>query len=353
MQIGGIKFRNVSEDTNYTWKFNRKGGLSGAVSAVKADKASFDSIRHAISYALSGTRKGRIEYVVLHLLDDSGDSWVIERGSDRYRLFKNRQAVDDELQKTSLGTVLDLDIESLSSENQSSEDWYVTEFDGEVRVIRKDLLDSDLLSFNGKLIDKKNYFSNTMKKFISKPGFDDIRLIAFGRKLKPIFEKNRINSISERNIQNAVDRNLPVVNHKIEQLESEIEILDKVEKLAPNLFESVTNYSNKKKQLEKLDEQLKALCKANGVKALPLKDMKFKWQDILEAFSKYRVYEKLESTTSTVLKYLKENSSDCYLQFHDLMLKFLSEDHKIIEELESSLKAGVITCSKSKREKDA
>ena len=64
-----------------TWKFNRKGGLSGAVSAVKADKASFDSIRHAISYALSGTRKGRIEYVVLHLLDDSGDSWVIERGA--------------------------------------------------------------------------------------------------------------------------------------------------------------------------------------------------------------------------------------------------------------------------------
>ena len=70
---------------------------------------------------------------------------------------------------------------------KASEDWYVTEFDGEVRVIRKDLLDSDLLSFNGKLIEKKNYFSNTMKKFISKPGFDDIRLIAFGRKIKANF----------------------------------------------------------------------------------------------------------------------------------------------------------------------
>ena len=38
------------------------------------------------------------------------------------------------------------------------------------------------------------------------------------------------------------------------------------------------------------------------------------------------------------MQYLRDNSSDCYLQFHDLMLKFLHQDHKIVEELEASLK---------------
>ena len=90
--------------------------------------------------------------------------------------------------------------------------------------------------------------------------------------------------------------------------------------------------------MEAIDSKLQALCKTHSIKNLPLKDLDHKWQDILESFSKHRVYEKLEKTTSSVMQYLKDNSSDCYLQFHDLMLKFLHQDHKIVEELEASLK---------------
>ena len=168
MQIGGIKFRNVSDDTNYTWKFNRKGGTSGSVSAIKADKEVFGYVRDAISYAVTGVKAGRAEYVVLHILDDAGDSWVIERSSKKYRVFKNRQAVDNDLKKTSLGTILDLDVSSLTDAGNVHGDWYVTEYDNEVRVIREDLLDNDALSINTKIADKKNYFFDSMKKFINK-----------------------------------------------------------------------------------------------------------------------------------------------------------------------------------------
>ena len=143
MQIGGIKFRNVSDDTNYTWKFNRKGGSNSSLSAIKADKEVFSYIRDAISYAITGLKLGKVEYVVLHILDDAGDSWVIERSSRKFRIFKNRQAIDNDLKRTSLGTILDLDLNSVSDSKNLLGDWYVTEYDNELRVIRKDLLDSD------------------------------------------------------------------------------------------------------------------------------------------------------------------------------------------------------------------
>ena len=69
----------------------------------------------------------------------------------------------------------------------------------------------------------------------------------------------------------------------------------------------------------------KHYVKLNSIKKIYLlKDLDHKWQDILESFSKHRVYEKLEKTTSSVMQYLKDNSSDCYLQFHDLDAQILT-----------------------------
>ena len=90
---------NVSDDTNFTWKFNRKGGSCPSISAIKADKGTFSSIRNAISYAITGAKVGSVEYVVLHLLDDNGDSWVIERSTKKFRVFKNRQLIENDLKK--------------------------------------------------------------------------------------------------------------------------------------------------------------------------------------------------------------------------------------------------------------
>ena len=338
MQIGGIKFRNVSDDTNFTWKFNRKGGSCPSISAIKADKGTFSSIRNAISYAITGAKVGSVEYVVLHLLDDNGDSWVIERSTKKFRVFKNRQLIENDLKKTSLGTILDLDLKDSSSAKNIFGDWYVTEYDSEVRIIRKDLLDNDLLSFSGKLLDKKNYFLEAMRKFIGKSKLDDLQIISFGRKIKPIYDQNLINQKTEKTLQDAVDRNIPVVSQRVEQIESELELLQKVSDLAPKLFDSVSCYSKRKKQLDAIDKKLQVLCKSSNIKKLPIKELGHSWESILESFSRYRVYEKLEKTTSSALEYLRSNSSDSYLQFHDLMLKFLHQDHKIVEELESGLK---------------
>ena len=49
---------------------------------------------------------------MLHLLDDNGDSWVIERSTKKFRVFKNRQLIENDLKKTSLGTILDLDLKT-------------------------------------------------------------------------------------------------------------------------------------------------------------------------------------------------------------------------------------------------
>ena len=112
----------------------------------------------------------------------------------------------------------------------------MTEYDSEVRIIRKDLLDNDLLSFSGKLIDKKNYFLEAMRKFIGKSKLDDLQIISFGRKIKPIYDQNLINQKTEKTLQDAVDRNIPVVSQKGEQIESELELLQKVSELAPKLL---------------------------------------------------------------------------------------------------------------------
>ena len=72
---------------------------------------------------------------------------------------------------------------------------------------------------SGKIAEKKNYFVETMTKFISKPSFDDLQLVSFGRKIKPIYEQNLVNQKTEKTLQQAVDRNMPVVSQKVEQIE--------------------------------------------------------------------------------------------------------------------------------------
>ena len=129
--IGGIKFRNVSDDTNYTWKFNRKGGSNSSLSAIKADKEVFSYIRDAISYAITGFKFGKVE-CCSHILDDAGDSWVIERSSRKFRIFKNRQAIDNDLKRIS--RYHSRSRSNSVSDSKTNKDWYVTEYDNELEL---------------------------------------------------------------------------------------------------------------------------------------------------------------------------------------------------------------------------
>ena len=41
-----------------------------------------------------------------------------------------------------------------------------------------------------------------------------LQLVSFGRKIKPIYEQNVVNQKTEKTLQHAVDRNMPVVSQK-------------------------------------------------------------------------------------------------------------------------------------------
>jgi hypothetical protein len=115
--ITGIRFRAQGADEVTGLKLTTGIGKMRPVVAVRAPAQHLETIAHAINFAFSGKRSGKVLEVWLDAADDAGDIWTIERGTKGSIFRRNNKLLSiEDAQRSVLASLLDLDVSLNQSE---------------------------------------------------------------------------------------------------------------------------------------------------------------------------------------------------------------------------------------------
>ncbi|MDQ3235556.1 MAG: hypothetical protein M3Q07_27410, partial [Pseudobdellovibrionaceae bacterium] len=94
MFIEGMKIILQDGDTPRLWRFRNDQGAHRNICIIQAPEDDQQLFMAALRWGFGGPRDPRIKAAMIHLTDNDGAAWVLDRSVDQLRAYKNRQAFD-------------------------------------------------------------------------------------------------------------------------------------------------------------------------------------------------------------------------------------------------------------------
>ena len=273
--------------------------------------------------------------------DCNGDQWQVERKAEKARFSKNRQVIDK-------GEEAFLEAMTDGDQEHPLYDVFKVDYLGTNIFAKRDQKVSPYLSrfqsLGQEKIDGLIGECLTFLKLDKNVGLPN--LVSFSRKAKPVYEKWQATRHHLKVLNETYGALKDVDPHYLDALEQEVEVLRKLERNSGFISDPAQSYDVLRGKLKKLDSQLKSTCDKHSIHQLPMLEYNINWDEVIATLSKLQALERLEQGYQGSLNHVNQMIKPIFQDHLRSMRGFLSDDKKLLGDIESALQNLTMQCQK-------
>ncbi len=341
MFIEGMKIILQDGDTPRLWRFRNDQGAHRNICIVQAPEDEQQLFMAALRWCFGGPRDPRIKAAMIHLTDNDGDAWILDRSVDQLRAYKNRQAFDGRSENC-LKEILKDYIPSDSQDAVTLSDVlreYDLMFDGSslqaqprsAGRVRKSTMERQ----GRERADEMRQTLQTLLHLDQLPSRTQIeQLLQNG---EAVMRRSHALRQESRNIGSAAAHFNQLDTSISTRLEQELKQLEQIQETATPLLDPARSPKILKERLTEVEQELLNLSAGLELKTLPSPDTDLDWSLILQSLTRYLAYEKLEKAARKSVQDARSLVKPAYDEYRSSVSRFLQIDRDLIRELEQCL----------------
>jgi hypothetical protein len=341
MFIEGMKIILQDGDTPRVWRFRNDQGAHRNICVLHASDDEQQLFMAALRWGFGGPRDPRIKAAMIHLTDNDGDAWVLDRSVDQLRAYKNRQVFDGRSENCLKEILKDY----LPADAQDA-------------VSLSDVLREFDLQFDGNSLQAKPRSAGRVRKSAferqGRERADDIRQnLQALLNLEQLPSRMQIEQLLQngeaimrrslalrqqaRDISGATTHLNQVDTSLGARLEQELKQLEQIQETAAPLLDPARSPKVLKERLTEVEQELLNLSSSLELKTMPAPDADIDWSLILQTLTRYLAYEKLEKAARKSVQDARALVKPAYDEYRTSVSRFLQIDRDLIRELEQCL----------------
>jgi archaellum component FlaC len=341
MFIEGMKIILQDGDTPRLWRFRNDQGAHRNIYVLQAADDEQQLFMAALRWGFGGPRDPRIKAAMIHLTDNDGDGWILDRSVDQLRAFKNRQPFDGRAENA-LKEILKDYLPAGQQEAVTLSDVlreYDLGFDGSTLQasprslgrVRKSAVERQ----GRERADELRLSLQTLLNLDQLPGRTQVeQLLQNG---EAIMRRSLALRQQARDIGAAAAHFNQLDTSLSSRLEQEIKQLELIQETATPLLDPARSPKVLKERLTEVEQELVNLSAQLELTTLPTPDADVDWSLILQSLTRYLAYEKLEKATRKSVQDARALVKPVYDEYRGAVSRFLQIDRDLIRELEQCL----------------
>jgi hypothetical protein len=341
MFIEGMKIILQDGDTPRLWRFRNDQGAHRNICILQAPDDEQQLFMAALRWGFGGPRDPRIKAAMIHLTDNDGDAWILDRSVDQLRAYKNRQVFDGRSENCLKEILKD----------------YVPAGSQDAVTISDVLREYDL-QFDGSALQARPRSPGRVRKSaverLGRERAEEIR-----QSLQSLLNLDQLPSRTqiEQLLQNgeAIMRRSLALRQQARdiggaaahfnqldtslslRLEQELKQLEQIQDTAAPLLDPARSPKVLKERLTEVEQELLNLSSSLELKTMPAPDADLDWSLILQTLTRYLAYEKLEKAARKSVQDARSLVKPAYDEYRTAVGRFLQIDRDLIRELELCL----------------
>jgi hypothetical protein len=341
MFIEGMKIILQDGDTPRVWRFRNDQGVHRNICVLEAPEDEQQLFMAALRWGFGGPKDSRIKAAMIHLTDNDGDAWVLDRSVDQLRAYKNRQSFDGRSEnclKEILKDYLPADAQDAVTLSDVLREFDL-QFDGtalkaqprSVGRIRKSAFERQ----GRERSDEMTQSLQTLLRLQQLPTRTQIeQLLQTG---EAIMRRNFALRQQSRDVGGAAAHLNQLDTSLSARLEQELKQLEQIQETATPLLDPARSPKVLKERLGEVEQELLNLSSSLELKTMPAPDSDIDWSLILQTLTRYLAYEKLEKAARKTVQDARSLVKPAYDEYRTSVSRFLQIDRDLIRELEQCL----------------
>lgn len=341
MFIEGMKIILQDGDTPRVWRFRNDQGVHRNICVLEAPEDEQQLFMAALRWGFGGPKDPRIKAAMIHLTDNDGDAWVLDRSVDQLRAYKNRHPFDGRSESCLKEILKDY----LPAETQDA-------------VTFSDVLREFDLLFDGTALKAQaRSMGRVRTSAFERKGRERSQEMVQSLQMLLRLEQPPTPTVIEQLLQNGeaiMRRNFAlrqeahdvggVAAHLNQldtslstRLEQELKQLEQIQETATPLLDPARSPKVLKERLGEVEQELLNLNSSLELKTMPAPDADIDWSLILQTLTRYMAYEKLEKAARKSVQDARSLVKPAYDEYRTSVSRFLQIDRDLIRELEQCL----------------
>jgi hypothetical protein len=341
MFIEGIKIILQDGDTPRLWRFRNDQGAHRNICVLQAAEDEQHLFIAALRWGFGGTRDPRMKAVMIHLTDNDGDAWILDRSMDQLRAYKNRQAFDGRSEHCLKEILKDYlpagQQEAITLGDVLRE--FDLQFDGsalQARPRSQARVRKSAMERQGReRADELRQSLQTLLNLEQAPTRTQIeQLLQNG---ESIMRRSLALRQQARDIGGAAAHFNQLDTSLCGRLEQELKQLELIQETATPLLDPARSPKVLRERLVEVEQELLTLSASLELKTMPSPDADVDWSLILQTLTRFLAYEKLEKAARKSVQDARSLVKPAYDEYRSAIGRFLQIDRDLIRELEFCL----------------
>lgn len=343
MMINALRFRSGTAEEwrlvrfpSASGRFSRYQGLSGPVSLL-------EQVSDAIRYVLSGLMTPGIAEASLHLADDAGHLWIVDRRSEGLRIVRDGEMVGGDSERSLAAALQEVN----TPQPLKIESFRIQSHNGRLRRIGPDSHKSVHASLH-ELLGRQvlQLCTDCARELGLQDDAEEKSIIRLVRELEPLYLQYRELVRQYKAIQSQASDEHPVEVDLVDRLQNELTLIDEISKAAEPLLTPGVNLKSLKEDLDAVESEIARHREALGITPtgnLPIPD----FRTLLELLCRLEAQARLIRFAQSVRKYCLQKLSPIHQKYLDVTEAGVVADRQIVTELESCLSSLTLTMSRA------
>jgi hypothetical protein len=341
MFIEGLKIILQDGDTPRLWRFRNDQGAHRNICVLQVADDEQQLFMAALRWGFGGPRDSRMKAVMIHLTDNDGDAWILDRSMDQLRAFKNRQAFDGRSENCLKEILKDYlpagQQEAITLSDVLRE--FDLQFDGsalQARTRSQGRMRRSAVESQGReRADELRQSLQTLMNLEQPPTRAQIeQLLQNG---ESIMRRSLALRQQARDIGGAAAHLNQFDTSLSARLEQELKQLEQIQETAAPLLDPARSPKVLKERLAEVEQELLTLSSSLELKTMPAPDADVDWSLILQSLTRFLAYEKLEKAARKSVQDARSLVKPAYDEYRAAIGRFLQIDRDLIRELEFCL----------------
>lgn len=348
MYLNGLKLVRQDGET-LAYKFTSPGGRFRSILALQARPDQLVLIRRAIITVLSDSPPELLRQVILYCSDDQGDNWIIERGSNRQRIWRNRDEIPFETGFAKLRLALSgLDFRQVKQDAECHEKLALSDLVQIAQLRREnghflaELTPEDQSSedriFTNQLhqsLASELSFITDFLQLDEKPELS--RLVQLAPGLSQMIHQSEFIRQQLQQVNPTRTATAEVRLDQLTKLKEELRILHHLETLYEELHQPGRSPGVLKDRLQQIEDRIEFLCQDLPLSHKLTKIADVDWDRFMQILVRFKSYEQLERYFRLTVNRAENRYQPIADHYFDCIEDFIRSDRKILGELEQAL----------------
>lgn len=331
--INALRFRGNNSQEWRLWRFTGGNGRFARYQGLSANNEAIQLVAGALGYVLTGKPCEGVSEGSLHIADDAGHTWIIDRRSSGLRIMKDGEVINTDGEQA-LASALSEQEEatklSVQTIAMAVEDGKLMRIDHGSNAESPSLVRTLMTGQMQQLAEECG------KELGIKNSSDAAFIAQLAHELEPLYWQYReiARQYKDLTIDNKSDSDSE--DGVIERLQSELDLIEEIAKTAEPLLAPGVNLKTLRDDIENADAAIIHARAAIGLPAtgeIPTHDLRVP----IEALCRLEAQKRLIRAAQGARKYCVEQVDPLHRQYLDATESSVVADRQIASELESCL----------------